>query len=171
MPVVRTVGWLLGRCAVKWLPIFLGWVDLLSYGAPHARASRARGAPLLQPQFGPFKNCYRKYFDTDCQESIATVKISLDWSRMVYSLTWSSDLFLILGCISSKFSYLSFSTLPSSLWRTDSIFFAKLDKPSPLSHKPHVFIKLSASQMSCPEVLKGNLENRLWTSSEVTTGH
>ena len=107
----------------------------------------------------------------DCQESIATVKIRLDWSRMVYSPTWSSDLFLILVCISSKFLYFSFSTLPSSLWRTDTIFFAKLNKPSPLSHKPHVFIKLSPSQMSCPEELKGNLENRLCTNSEVTTGH
>ena len=25
---------------------FLGWVDLLGYGAPHASSSRARGAPL-----------------------------------------------------------------------------------------------------------------------------
>ena len=30
-----------------WLPNFLGWVDLLSYGAPHARLSRALGVSLL----------------------------------------------------------------------------------------------------------------------------
>ena len=27
-----------GRCTVTWLPIFLGWVDLLRYGAPPTRA-------------------------------------------------------------------------------------------------------------------------------------
>ena len=31
----RTVG---GRCTVTWLPNFLGWVDLLTHGAPLARA-------------------------------------------------------------------------------------------------------------------------------------
>ena len=43
VPVVRTDGRSVGRGAVPvtWLPIFLGWVDLLSYGAPHARASRS----------------------------------------------------------------------------------------------------------------------------------
>ena len=33
----RTVGRLLRRCTVTWLPNFLGWVDSLSYGAPQAR--------------------------------------------------------------------------------------------------------------------------------------
>ena len=37
----RSVG---GRCTVTWLPNFLGWVDLLSHGAP---TTRACGAPLL----------------------------------------------------------------------------------------------------------------------------
>ena len=36
----RTVGG--GRCTVRWLPNFLGWLDLLTHGAPQARASRAR---------------------------------------------------------------------------------------------------------------------------------
>ena len=31
-----------GRCTVTWLPNFLGWVDLLSNGAPPTRALRAR---------------------------------------------------------------------------------------------------------------------------------
>ena len=30
-----------GRCTVTWLPNFLGWVDLLSYGAPPTRAQEA----------------------------------------------------------------------------------------------------------------------------------
>ena len=30
-----------------WLPNFLGWVDLLRYGAPHTRLSRALGVSLL----------------------------------------------------------------------------------------------------------------------------
>ena len=42
----QTVGCSVGRCTVTWLPNFLGWVDLLSYAAPQARASRVRRAPL-----------------------------------------------------------------------------------------------------------------------------
>ena len=38
VPVVRTNGRSVGRCTVTRLPNFLGWVDLLSYGAPHSRA-------------------------------------------------------------------------------------------------------------------------------------
>ena len=54
---------------------------------------------------------------------------------MVYSPTGSSDLFLILGCMTSNLSYLSFSTLySSSLWRNDTFVFSKLNKP-PISIK------------------------------------
>ena len=68
-----------------------------------------------------------------------TVKPRVHWSRMVYSPTGSSDLFLILGCMTSDFLFLSFSTLYfSSLWTTNTIIFAKLNK-SPLSNKPPVF--------------------------------
>ena len=45
MPVVRTdgrAGW--GRCTVTWLPNFLGWVDLLTHGAPQARFARQSSA-------------------------------------------------------------------------------------------------------------------------------
>ena len=46
---------------------------------------------------------------------------------MVHSPAGSSDLFLILGCMTSNFLYLSFSTLlSSSLWRTDNIVFAQM---------------------------------------------
>ena len=52
---------------------------------------------------------------------------------MVYSPAGSSDLFFFLGCMTSNFLYLSFSTLlSSSLWRTDNIVFAQmyeLNKP------------------------------------------
>ena len=41
-------------------------------------------------------------------------------------------LICILGCMTSNFLYLSFSTLYySSLWRTDTIVFAKLNIPPP----------------------------------------
>ena len=30
------------RCTVMWLPNFLGWVDLLSYGAVHTRGAKRR---------------------------------------------------------------------------------------------------------------------------------
>ena len=39
-PVVRTDG----RCTVKRLPNFLGWVDLLTHGAPQARFVRQSSA-------------------------------------------------------------------------------------------------------------------------------
>ena len=49
---------------------------------------------------------------------------------MVYSPNRSLDLFLILGCMISNFLYLSFSSFySSSLWRTDTFVFAKLNKP------------------------------------------
>jgi len=48
---------------------------------------------------------------------------------MDYSPATSSDLFLILDCMTSNFLHLSFSTLDSSgLWRTDTIIFARLSK-------------------------------------------
>ena len=33
-----------GRCAVTWLPNFLGWVDLITHGAPQARFARQSSA-------------------------------------------------------------------------------------------------------------------------------
>ena len=66
------------------------------------------------------------------QESIATREGCLDWSRMIYSPAGGSDLFSNLSCATSNVLYLNFSTLhSSSLWRTDTIFFAKLNKPPP----------------------------------------
>ena len=51
---------------------------------------------------------------------------------MVYSPTGSSYLFFILGCMTSNFLHISFSTLySSSLQRTDTIVFAKSNKHLP----------------------------------------
>ena len=47
----RAGGW----CTVTWLPIFLGWVDLLTHGAPQARFARQSSANK-QLTFGEF--CY-----------------------------------------------------------------------------------------------------------------
>ena len=58
--------------------------------------------------------------------SITTVKRHLDWSRMVYSAAESTELFLILGRMTSNFLTVSFFSMhSSSLWRTDTIVFAK----------------------------------------------
>ena len=58
----------------------------------------------------------------------------------VYSPTGSSDLFMILGCMTSNFLYLSFSTLySSSLWRTDTILWAKLITPALSNNSPHLY--------------------------------
>ena len=40
----RTGGRADGRCTVTWLPNFLRWVDLLTYGAPQARFARQSSA-------------------------------------------------------------------------------------------------------------------------------
>ena len=74
----------------------------------------------------------------DCINQSQLQKLRVDWSGMVYSPTGSSDLFLILGCMTSNFLYLSFSTFYSSaLWRTDTTVFAKLNKPYPPCQIPY----------------------------------
>ena len=76
----------------------------------------------------------------DCKTSCGLIQ-----DAMVYSAAGGSVLFLILGYMTPNFLYLIFPTLhSSSLWRTDTIFFAKLNK-SPLSIKtypPHMCLKL-----------------------------
>ena len=69
---------------------------------------------------------YRKSSFTSPQiSSPSPVKLRVDRSTMVHSSTGGSDLFMILG----------FSTLyASSLWKTDTIVFAKLiSSPSQIS--------------------------------------
>ena len=69
---------------------------------------------------------YRKSSFTSPQiSSPSPVKLRVDRSRMVHSSTGGSNLFMILG----------FSTLyASSLWKTDTIVFAKLiSSPSQIS--------------------------------------
>ena len=59
--------------------------------------------------------------------------------------TWKFKLFLIFGRMTLDFLFLSFSTLhSSSLWKTDTIFFAKLNKlPRPPSNKTPSLLNLS----------------------------
>ena len=72
-----------------------------------------------------------------------TVLIQSVWTDPEWFIyhTGSSDLFSILGCMTSNFLYLSFSTLySSSLWRTNTFDFSKLNKLL-LSNKPPISIK------------------------------
>ena len=57
---------------------------------------------------------------------------------MVYSPSGRSDLFLILECMTDlQLVLLELSTLSSSsLWKTDTIVFSKLNKP-PVPINPH----------------------------------
>ena len=49
----------------------------------------------------------------------------------------SSELFLILGCMTSSILYLSFSTLYfGSFWKIDTLVFAELSKPPCLYEGP-----------------------------------
>ena len=87
--------------------------------------SQIRPPPSNKP---PFKG--KKVLITqDCKISFGLIPRGL-------LLFGSSDLLLILSCMTSDFLYLSFSTLhSSSLWRTDTTIYAKLNKPS-LPNKP-----------------------------------
>ena len=57
----QTVGCSVGRCTVTWLPNFLGWVDLLSYGAPQARSSAKKRVNLHVQGWFKLWRRYLKY--------------------------------------------------------------------------------------------------------------
>ena len=105
---------------------------------------------------------------SSCQES------NFIW--MVYSQAGTSDLFLILGFMISNVLYLSFSTLhSSSLWRTDTFFFAKLSKP-PLSNKPPSLLTHPSSPSNVflinkppPPPFRGGLNRRFTVSQSSST--
>ena len=64
----------------------------------------------------------------DCKTSFELIRDGL-------FTCWRSDLFLIVGCMTSNFLFLSFSTLHStSFWRVDTAIFGELNKlPSQIS--------------------------------------
>ena len=98
-----------------------------------------------------------------------TVKLCVDWSGMGYLPTGSSDLILFFGCMTSNFLYLSFSTLySSSLLRTDTIVFSKLNKPpSPLS-PPSNGLEMNMPPKGLIEGLQYFLRN-WWCDQHVTS--
>ena len=53
----RSLGRSVGRCTVTWLPNFLGWVDLLSYGAPLRSNFISRNFTLAVPIFFQLLSC------------------------------------------------------------------------------------------------------------------
>ena len=65
-----------------------------------------------------------------------TVTLHVDLSGMFFHYAGSFDLFLLFSYMTCNFSCLSFSTLhSSSLWKIDTITFAKLNTPPPPSKK------------------------------------
>ena len=82
---------------------------------------------------------------------------------MVYSPTGSLDLFLILGCMTSNFLYLSFSTLySSSLWRTDTIVFSKLSQP-PLKYAPYLTWQVEGGALTVFSINRPGRLLNFWT--------
>ena len=65
-----------GRCTVTWLPNFLGWVDLLTHGAPEARFARQSSAKTLYELIyrGIF---YHSFFLFACEQSFQTASFCL----------------------------------------------------------------------------------------------
>ena len=68
---------------------------------------KSHSPPLPSPNYSSLIN-YRLY------QSITTVKLRVDLSRMLYSSVGNSDFFfLILGCMTFNFLYMSFCILHS----------------------------------------------------------
>ena len=85
-----------------------------------------RGRKLISPPASPAP--YYSLVNDKLYSSIMTVKLCEDWSRMVCSPTGSLDLHDL------QLLVLKLSTLYwSSLWRTVTIVFAKLNKPPHLN--------------------------------------
>ena len=92
--------------------------------------------PSLKPPFpSPY---YSSLINDGLCSSITTLKLRVDWSGMVYLPTGSSDLFLVLGCMTFKFLYSNASTFYDSyLRKTDtkispspnSLKWFKINKP------------------------------------------
>ena len=68
---------------------------------------------------------------------MTTVKLCVDQSRMVYSTTGSSDLFLIIGCLTSNLLVLGLFHLAFFfLWGTNISVLARLNEaPIPIARK------------------------------------
>ena len=64
---------------------------------------------------------------------------------MVYLPTGDLDLLLILGCMNSNFLVLElFFLYCSSLWRTETIVFAKLNKPQvSIKHSNQIWLEIN----------------------------
>jgi len=117
---------------------FMGYWYVYNGCVPTVNPLLSPLSPISPPPSNkpPFKG--KKVLITqDCK-----ISFGLIWDDL---LTFgSSDLFFMLSCLTSDFLYLSFFTLhSSSLWRTDTTIFAKLNTPSlpnnpPPPPPPHV---------------------------------
>ena len=86
---------------------------------------------LLNPHLYP-PYSFIMIINHDCNTSCGLI-----W--YVFPYAGSFDLFLLFSYMTCNFSCLSFSTLhSSSLWKIDTITFAKLNTP-PLKKAPHLF--------------------------------
>ena len=75
--------------------------------------------PIPPPPFS-----YSSLVNKRLYQSMTTVKLCVERSRKVYSPTGSSDLFLILGCLTSNLLVLGLFHLAFFLWGTNTSVFA-----------------------------------------------
>ena len=104
-----------GRCTVTWLPNFLGWVDLLTHGAPEARFARQSSAKTLYKLIyrGIF---YHSFFLFACEQSFQTASFCLKFWFFFKSPT-------------TKIDFVDFLQIQAAFWKTNYTTFSYLLLP------------------------------------------
>ena len=114
MPV-RTVRRSVGLCTVTWLPNFLGWVDLLSYGAPHARASTAMKGNSKRPSGNSLciLGAQNKHLGAASQTLLTKVKLRLQ-RRLLFTQDPVLQFFEFIGALRASWVFMFFFRLSSN---------------------------------------------------------
>ena len=119
MPVVRTDSrsdsHSVALCTVTWLPNFLGWVDLLSYGAPHARASTAMKGNSKRPSGNSLciLGAQNKHLGAASQTLLTKVKLRLQ-RRLLLTQDPVLQFFEFIGALRASWVFMFFFRLSSN---------------------------------------------------------
>ena len=112
---MRTVSRSVGRCTVTWSPNFLGWVDLLSYGAPHARASSTMKGNSKRPSGNSLSmlGAQKKHLGAALQTLLTKVKLRLR-RRLLLTQHPVLQFFEFIGALRASWVFMVFFRLSSN---------------------------------------------------------
>ena len=112
---VRTFSRSVGRWTVTWSPNFLGWVDLLSYGAPHARASSAMKGNSKRPSGTSLSMLWaqNKHLGAALQTLLTKVKLRLR-RRLLFTQHPVLQFFEFIGALRASWVFMVFFRLSSN---------------------------------------------------------